>query len=77
MSAVNTIQLSVYHIRSDQHIRMNALNLVLVKVAKIDCLHGGNWLVKPSKHITIYIKRSIEFALSSTLLRMYSVTSLQ
>lgn len=56
---------------------MDALNLILVEVAEIDCFHGGHRFVKPSKHIAIYIKRSIESALSSTLLRMYSVTSLQ
>ena len=77
MSAVNTIQLSAYHIRSNQHVRVNALNLVLVEVAEIDCFHGGHRFVEPSKHVSIYIKHSIESALSSTLLRMYSVTSLQ
>lgn len=77
MSAVNTMQLSAYHIRSNQHVRVDALNLILVEVAEIDRFHGGHRLVKPSKHVAIYIKHSIESALSSTLLRMYSVTSLQ
>ena len=74
---MNTIQLSAYHIRSNQHVWVDALNLILVEVAEIDRFHSGHRFVEPTKHVAIYIKHSIEFALSSTLLRMYSVTSLQ
>ena len=66
-----------YNIGSDQNIRVNALQLTLIEIAKIDCLDGGNRPMKPSKHIAIYIKRKMPIVLSSTLLRMYSVTSLQ
>ena len=74
---MNEKQKSAYNIGSDQNIGMNTLQLVSVEIAKIDCFNCRNRFVEPCKHFTIYITLKSKISLSSTFLKMYSVTSLQ
>ena len=74
---MNKKQKSTYNIGGDQNIGMNTLQLDSVEIAKIDCFNGRNRFVEPRKHFTIYITLKSKISLSSTFLKMYSVTSLQ